>query len=86
MAGAPAFLPNHSPRHRSLAAAYLFCALLTLSAVASAQSETDNWTRCEGKNPDLSIRACTALIQSARQDGENLAVALNNRGIAYDVK
>ena len=86
MAGAPAFQLNHLPHHRSLAAAYLCFALLTLSTVASAQSETENWTRCEGKNPDLSIRACTALIQSAAQDDENLAVALNNRGIAYDVK
>ena len=67
-------------------AAAVCCAVLLCFTRSWAQSEADNWGRCEGSDPDRSIAACTALIQSAGQDAENLAVAYNNRGIAYDHK
>ena len=79
-----AMRPRLTLRRRALAiAAFLCCAVVLSSA---AQTETENWDRCEGQNPDLSIAACTALIDSGKQDDENLAVALNNRGIAYDMQ
>ena len=39
-----------------------------------------------GSDPDASIAACTALIDSGKEDNENQAVAYNNRGIAHSTK
>ena len=61
-------------------------AVLLFSVATSAQSPADNWARCEGSDPDASIAACTALIDSGKEDNENQAVAYNSRGIAHSMK
>ncbi len=53
---------------------------------AWAQTRDQNIARCVGKDPDLSIGACTALIQSGREPNSNLALAYSSRGSAYDHK
>jgi S1-C subfamily serine protease len=51
-------------------------------------SEQLSW--CKGRafraSPDLKISGCTAVIQSGRWTGNNLAQAYNWRGIAYGIK
>ena len=61
------------------------CAFLTvdLAAVAAGQKPDENWRRCRGNDPDLSIGACTGIIQSGREKGAKLAPAFTNRGAAY---
>jgi tetratricopeptide (TPR) repeat protein len=73
-----------SSGHAAPAAAW--CVVLLFSGACSAQSSADNWARCEGSDPDVSIAACTALIESSKDDAENQAVAFNSRGIAYAMK
>ena len=68
------------------APAAVWCAVLLFSGATAAQSPADNWARCEGSDPDASIAACTALIESGKEDNENQAVAFNSRGIAYSMK
>lgn len=43
----------------------------------------ESWRSCTDSNPDTSIGACTAIIQSGGETGANLAAAFYNRGIAY---
>jgi tetratricopeptide (TPR) repeat protein len=68
--------------------AIAFALLLAASALpipASAQTPQElNW--CNGKDgatPDRQIGGCTALIESGKLTGKNLAFAFNNRGNAY---
>jgi lipoprotein NlpI len=63
----------------------LFLSLLTLSLLpAAGQSRDESWTRCKDlEKTDLSIEACTALIQSGRESKADLAAALNNRCGSY---
>jgi lipoprotein NlpI len=63
----------------------LLISLLTLSLVpAAGQSRDESWSRCKDlEKTDLSIEACTVLIQSGRETKKNLAVALNNRCGSY---
>ena len=58
-------------------------ALLGASAVLSGQARGDSWNRCKDRDPDLAIAGCTAIIESGRENGVNLAGAFNNRGNAY---
>ena len=51
-----------------------------------AAAQTLNQQRCLDRDPDISITACSAIIEAAQETPENLAVAFNNRGVAYDVK
>jgi tetratricopeptide (TPR) repeat protein len=51
-----------------------------------AQETSEAWKWCEGRNgasADLVIKSCTTVIQSGRENTENLAVAFYNRGKAY---
>jgi tetratricopeptide (TPR) repeat protein len=41
------------------------------------------WVRCENQNPELSIPACTMLIELDRETDENRAIAYYNRAIAH---
>src|SRR5215469_13905396 len=51
---------------------------------AVAQSRDQNWQHCAGNSDDLRIAACTAIIQSKQEVPENLAIAFNDRGNAYE--
>jgi Flp pilus assembly protein TadD len=68
------------------APAAVWCVVLLFSSAAAAQNPADNWARCEGSDPDASIAACTALVESGKEDNENQAVAFNSRGIAFAMK
>lgn len=68
---------------------YLFAVTIffvLLAGPASAQSRDQNWAWCEGGDPVLSIKGCTALIQSLTETRNNLAIAHSNRGITYSDK
>ena len=74
---------------RCVTAAVIIAASIVTTGTAAAQSRDDNWARCKDfrSNPDLSIEACTAIIQSGQETTtENLAVAFNNRGSAYNAR
>jgi tetratricopeptide (TPR) repeat protein len=49
-----------------------------------AQSSDENRIRCGGKNVDLRIGGCTAVIHSGQETNENLASAFYNRAAAYN--
>src|SRR6516225_7061937 len=73
-------------------AAKRFCSFLTgvLLAGASALAQTPQergW--CEGEDAvtvDQRIDGCSAVIKAARDKGDKLAEAFNNRGVAYRLK
>jgi hypothetical protein len=69
-------------------AGVLIAAGLWQATPASAQSKEQlNW--CLGKDgatPDLRIGGCTAVIQSGKYSGKNLAFAFVNRGLGYKAK
>jgi tetratricopeptide (TPR) repeat protein len=52
----------------------------------SAQDQDANWTLCTVSDPDIRIVGCTAIIQAGAERAEKLAIAFNNRGLAYDRK
>jgi tetratricopeptide (TPR) repeat protein len=58
-------------------------AALAAAGAAHAQTDAENRTRCAGDDPDLSIGACTTLIQSGKEPDSNLAIEFNDRGNAY---
>ncbi len=57
--------------------------LALFATVAFAQDREQNMVRCERGNADIAIGGCTALIQSGRETGRNLAVSFFHRGRAY---
>ena len=66
-------------RHTAILAAAL-AALLALAAPARAGMVED----CvQGRDPDLTISGCTAVIRSGQYSGRNLVVAYYSRGLAY---
>jgi tetratricopeptide (TPR) repeat protein len=50
------------------------------------QTEDPNWKLCKGDDPERSIPACTALIQSGQLSDSQLAEAYYSRGLAYGTK
>jgi hypothetical protein len=50
--------------------------ITVINATALAQSTKANWAECGSKEPDVSIRACTALLESEKATKENIAIAL----------
>jgi tetratricopeptide (TPR) repeat protein len=52
-------------------------------AVAQTQQQIDWCSGSGGAAPDLQISGCTAVIQSGKYTGKNLAIAFNNRGVGY---
>jgi tetratricopeptide (TPR) repeat protein len=63
-------------------------AVIVSAGMAFAQS-AQRWDWCNGKNdasPDLIVSGCTAVIQSGREDAEDLAIAFYNRGTAFRIK
>jgi len=66
-------------------AAGIAAIVLGFAGAAEAETHQQNlW--CEGKDnatPDAQVTACTALIQSGKYTGHNLAIVFNNRCSAY---
>src|SRR6516165_11974649 len=61
-------------------------AIGAVSESAAAQTRNEDRAQCKDSNPDLRIRACTALIQSRKESKPWLVAAFSNRGIAYASK
>src|SRR5208282_6099608 len=62
-------------------------ALAFLALPAWAQTREQNWAQCTNiSNPDASISACTAIIQSGQEMTVNLAIAYKDRAMAYGAK
>jgi tetratricopeptide (TPR) repeat protein len=65
-------------------------AVATCLHVVSVEAQTQqDWALCLGqdlRSPDLPIEGCTAVIQTGRQVVDRLAIAYNNRGVAYRLK
>jgi tetratricopeptide (TPR) repeat protein len=58
--------------------------LLAVSAPAQTQQD---WALCQDhRSPDFPIQGCTAVIRTGRQLLDRLAIAYNNRGVAYRLK
>ncbi|MGE3649680.1 MAG: tetratricopeptide repeat protein [Reyranellaceae bacterium] len=53
------------------------------AATAQAQTRDETVARCRGADPDAAIAACTALIDSSRESGNDLADAFDARGTAF---
>jgi lipoprotein NlpI len=66
----------------------LLIAVLVGEAAAAPSNGTGNHCAAETElnDPNLVIDDCTAAIQSGQLSDEHLAVALNNRGLAYFIK
>jgi tetratricopeptide (TPR) repeat protein len=70
-----------------LVAAPIFVGCLQ-GAPSFAQTPQD-WAQCLGgdlNTPDIPIEGCTAIIKTGRQVLNRLAIAYNNRGVAYRLK
>jgi tetratricopeptide (TPR) repeat protein len=70
--------------HRKWVLPFVLAHIAGFTGMAAAQ--TLDQQRCAASDPDLSIRGCTAVIQSGQETQENLAVAFYHRGLAYDDK
>jgi hypothetical protein len=76
----------HVASSRALVSIGILAASLFASVfpVRAASDQQIGW--CNGSDnatPELSIRGCTAMIESGEYAGDELAIAFNNRGIAY---
>jgi tetratricopeptide (TPR) repeat protein len=74
---------------RILAASGFFASTTLLAPATTAQVVSKEWGQCsggEGTDPDLIIAGCTAVIQARTDPPRRLAIALNNRGVAFKVK
>jgi len=61
-------------------------ALTTLCAAAAHGQQSQPWKWCVNDakdSPEVPIKGCTAVIQSGKESGRNLAIAFNDRGIGY---
>ena len=66
-----------------VAVAVIWFAAAFILESAAAETRNQNRARCKDANSDLSIDACTALIQSGRQNKSGLAEMFSDRGNAY---
>jgi len=48
------------------------------------QTQNEYWSQCHGTDPDRAIAACTALIESGKEQAANLADVFYRRGLAYE--
>ena len=67
---------------QGLIAALLFLAALLLADPASA----DDAETCTNSTGDEAIEACTRAVASGEYDGNNIAILMTNRGVAYRAK
>jgi len=58
-----------------------FIALLLISALPPPAARAQ--ARCGDRDPEISIALCSAIVQSGRAKGRDLAVAHTERGVAY---
>jgi tetratricopeptide (TPR) repeat protein len=75
--------------NRTLVAAALFASITLFAPPTTAQVVSKEWGQCsggEGSNPDLIIAGCTAVIKAHTDPPRRLAIALNNRGVAFKAK
>jgi tetratricopeptide (TPR) repeat protein len=78
---------------KAVGLAVLAIVAFLLEGTAAAQDMDRQWNSCvlydehgklrSGASPDLTVGACTAIIQSGQETTKGLARAFNNRGIAY---
>ena len=54
--------------------------------IKAEKARAENWARCTSDDPDLRISGCGAIIQAGSDSMTSLAIAYNNRGIAYNSK
>lgn len=59
-------------------------ALLALLGRASAND--GDWDDCKAENPERSVAGCTRIINEAKEPPQVLAIAYNNRGVAYKAR
>jgi hypothetical protein len=57
--------------------------LLGEPAVLLGQTRNEKWKQCGGNDPDRTIEACSALIQSGQDTGISLAAIFYDRGLAH---
>ena len=72
-----------------LVAPALFASITLFAPAIIAQVVSKEWGQCsggEGSDPDLIIAGCTAVIEAHTDPSRRLAIALNNRGIAFKAK
>ena len=72
-----------------LIGAGLFAVVVCLAPAGMTQVISKEWGQCsggEGGNPDVIIAGCTAVIQAHNDPPRRLAIALNNRGVAFKAK
>ena len=75
---------------RMIAGGMTVIAAVLLHEAVQAQTE-QQWALCYGKAdvpadlewPEILISGCTAVIQSGKRSGHDLAVAFTNRGLGY---
>ena len=75
--------------NRILVVAALFASITLFAPATIAQVVSKEWGQCsggEGSDPDLIIAGCTAVIEAHTDPSRRLAIALNNRGIAFKAK
>jgi tetratricopeptide (TPR) repeat protein len=58
-------------------------AVATVVAPAWGQTENENWAQCLGSDPDISIKGCTAIINSRGELPADLVIAFKDRGDAH---
>lgn len=56
------------------------------AAPGSAQTQAEARRMCTDADPEVSFRGCTAMIESGRESGNNLALAFFNRGNFHNRK
>src|SRR5579863_4544332 len=61
----------------------MLVAPLGWSTLQASQTQSENWKQCTSDDPEQSLRACSALIQSGHEKGISLAKAFYDRGLAY---
>jgi len=66
--------------------AFLFVATFVAASSGAVTAQTPDQQRCSASDPDLSIRGCTAIIQTGGETVRNLATAHFYRGLAYAAK
>ena len=72
-----------APSYISAVPSILFALLLALCAQLVQPSRVQAQPRCGDADPEISISLCSAIIQSGRARGRELAVAHTERGVAY---
>jgi lipoprotein NlpI len=79
----PALPWRSSKPKRGAVLVLLLMQVLTMACRAQLANDADKCEKNVNSNPDLALQGCTAVIASGQLSGEDLAKALNDRGLAY---